>query len=68
MKHRSLETLQEEFREAEYSSYDGKRRLVDDSDKVQADGMTWGIVNDHGNVELVHKGRNGHIYYHGGLV
>ena len=65
---RSIEQLTEELREARCSSWDGKCRLVDSSDKVKPDGETWGIVNDHGNVELCHKGRNGHVYYHGGLV
>ena len=64
MKH----NLQEELQEATCSPWDGKKRLVDDSAKVQADSQVWGIVSDHGNVELCHKGRNGRIYYHGGLV
>ena len=67
MKH-TIEQLEDELNEAKMSSYDGKRRLVEDSDEVIADGQVWGIVNDHGNVELCHRGRNGHIYYHGGLV
>ena len=65
---RTVEDLTEELREAECSSWDGRRRLVDCSSKVEADGFTWGIVSDHGNVELCHKGRNGRVYYHGGLV
>jgi len=65
---RTPEQLEEELMNAEYSFFDGKRRLVENSDDVKADGETWGIVNDHGNVELCHKGRNGRIYYHGGLV
>ena len=60
--------LMEELQEAKESSYDGKCRLVDESSKVQSDGFVWGVVSDHGNVELCHKGRNGHIYWHGGLV
>ena len=65
---RSIEELEAELHEAERSSWDGKRRLVADSTEVKADGETWGIVSDHGNVELCHKGRNGHLYFHGGLV
>ena len=64
----TAQELQEQYQEAEYSSWDGKCRLVDNSDKVKADGEVWGIVNDHGNVELCHKGKNGHLYFHGGLV
>ena len=64
----SVEELQEEFENCKYSALDGKCRLVPDSSQVLADGETWGIVNDHGNVELCHKGKNGRIYYHGGLV
>lgn len=67
MKH-TIEQLEDELNEAKMSSYDGKCRLVEDSDAVIADGQVWGIVSDHGNVELCHRGRNGHIYYHGGLV
>ena len=65
---RTIEQLQEEFENCKRSSFDGKTRLVDSSVNVIADGETWGIVSDHGNVELCHKGKNGHIYYHGGLV
>jgi len=65
---KSLETLQEELNEATKSSWDGKSRIVSDSDKIQADGQTWGVVSDHGNVELCHRGGNGRIYFHGGLV
>jgi len=65
---RTTEELLEELREAEDSAFDGRRRLVSGSDEVEADGCTWGIVNDHGNVELCHKGKNGHLYFHGGLV
>jgi hypothetical protein len=65
---RTTEQLAEELREAEDNCLDGKRRMVSDSGEVKADGEVWGIVNDHGNVELCHKGRNGRIYYHGGLV
>ena len=65
---RTLEQLQEELHEARESSWDGLCRLVSDDDDVKADGEVWGIVNDHGNVELCHKGRNGHLYLHGGLV
>ena len=65
---RSIEELEEELEECKCSSYDGKCRLVSDSSKVEADGHTWGVVSDHGNVELCHKGRNGRIYWHGGLV
>lgn len=65
---RTTEQLQEELEQAQYNFYDGKCRLVDDYTKVKADGFVWGIVNDHGNVELCHKGRNGRLYYHGGLV
>jgi len=68
MREKSIEELQDECREVECSSWDGKNRAVDSNDKVQSDGHVWGIVNDHGNIELCHKGRNGHIYYHGGLV
>lgn len=65
---RTIEQLQAELNEAQDSSYDGQCRMVDDSSKVKADGQTWGIVNDHGNVELCHRGRNGRLYCHGGLV
>jgi hypothetical protein len=65
---RTLDELEAELREAECSSFDGKRRLVADSDDVHADGETWGIVSDHGNVELCHRGKNGRLYMHGGLV
>ncbi len=65
---RSMDQLIEEFAEAKWSSIDGKCRLVDDSSKVIADGHTWGVVSDHGNIELCHRGRNGHLYWHGGLV
>jgi hypothetical protein len=33
-----------------------------------ADGHVWAVINDHGNADLYHRGRNGHLYYHGGLV
>jgi len=65
---RTLEQLQAELEEARCSSWDGARRLVESDDSVEPDGHVWGIVNDHGNVELCHKGRNGRVYYHGGLV
>lgn len=68
MKKRSLEDLQGELEEARCSSWDGKARLVSDSADVQSDGQIWGIVSDHGNIELCHKGKNGRIYFHGGLV
>ena len=64
----TLEQLKEELYEARCSSWDGKNRLRESSDDVLADGHVWGILSDHGNVELCHKGRNGRIYYHGGLV
>lgn len=67
MKH-TLEQLQEELEDATCSPFDGQGRLVSDSADIQADGQVWGIVSDHGNVELCHKGHNGRIYYHGGLV
>jgi len=60
--------LEAELETATMSYFDGKCRLVDDSSQVEADGETWGIVSDHGNVELCHKGRNGRLYWHGGLV
>lgn len=68
MKKRTPEQLSEELREAEESSFDGKCRLVGDAAEVKADGETWGVVSDHGNVELVHRGRNGRLYWHGGIV
>jgi len=54
--------------EVQSSSWDGKKRLVKDSDKIKADGETWGIVSDHGNVEFAYRGRNGRLYYLGGIV
>ena len=65
---RSPEELHEELETIRESWIDGKLRMVNDSRAVQSDGETWGIVSDHGNVELCHKGRNGRIYYHGGIV
>ena len=67
MKH-SIEQLEEELYELQHPNYDSVNRLVDDSSKVISDGQTWGIVSDHGNVELCHKGKNGRLYFHGGLV
>lgn len=67
-KERSIEQLQEELRDASDSSWDGKIRLVGDTDEVEADGRVWAVINDHGNADLYHRGRNGHLYYHGGLV
>jgi len=67
-KERSLEQLERELEDARCSPWDGQCRLVEDSVLVKADGETWGVVSDHGNVELCHKGRNGRIYWHGGLV
>lgn len=65
---RTLEELHEELESIKDCWIDGKLRLVEDSSQIEADGETWGIVSDHGNVELCHKGRNGRIYCHGGLV
>jgi hypothetical protein len=68
MKKRTTEQLQEELSEAQCSSYDGRRRIVADSADVEADGETWAVISDHGNAELCHRGRNGRLYWHGGLV
>ena len=65
---RTIEQLEAELTECKESSWDGKSRLVSESEDVLSDGETWGIANDHGNVQLCHRGRNGRIYYHGGLV
>jgi len=67
-KERSIEQLQEELRDASDSFCDGKIRLVEDADEIVADGHVWAVINDHGNADLYHRGRNGHLYYHGGLV
>ena len=67
-KEKTIEELQGELWEAESSPWDGRCRLVKSSEDVESDGHAWGIVSDHGNVELCHKGRNGRIYSHGGLV
>lgn len=67
-KERSIEQLQEELRDASDSSWDGKNRCVEDTDDIKADGHVWAVINDHGNADLYHRGRNGHLYYHGGLV
>lgn len=65
---RTVEQLIDELHEAERSSWDGKSRCVDSSDQVKCDGHVWAVVSDHGNAELCHRGRNGRIYWHGGLV
>lgn len=65
---KTVEELKEELQEAACSSWDGKNRLVEDWDEVKSDDHVWGVVNDHGNVELCHRGKNGRLYYHGGLV
>jgi hypothetical protein len=67
-KEKTVEELQEILDMIAYRSFDGKDRRVADSSEVMPDGEYWALVNDHGNVEIVHKGRNGHVYYHGGLV
>ena len=48
----SLSELVAELEVLKDSPIDGKNRLVSDYAEVLADGETWGVVNDHGNVEL----------------
>jgi hypothetical protein len=64
----STEDLLDMLAEVGESSYDGKCRAVSDSSQIEADGEIWGVVSDHGNVELGYRGRNGHLYWLGGLV
>lgn len=68
MKKLSIEQLENMLEDCKCSPYDGKNRLVTDSDKVKADGENWGVVSDHGNVEFCYRGRNGRIYWIGGMV
>lgn len=50
------------------SPWDGKNRLVEDSDEILPDGEIWGIVSDHGNVEFCIRGEGGDLTFLGGIV
>ena len=65
---RTYDELMELLEECESSSYDGKNRCVADSADIMADGQVWAVISDHGNAELGYKGKNGHLYWIGGLV
>lgn len=70
MKHKekSSEELSGILEEIQSRYIDNVDRRVSDSSDVQADGNYWAVVNDHGNAEICHRGRNGVLYYDGGLV
>jgi hypothetical protein len=68
MKKYSTEDLIEILEEVGESSYDGKCRAVSDSSEVEADGEMWAVISDHGNAQICYKGRNGRMYWVGGLV
>ena len=48
--------------------WDGKCRAVSDSSEIKADGEMWAVISDHGNAEIGYKGRNGRMYWIGGVV
>jgi hypothetical protein len=68
MKTMTTDELLETLENCQYSYGDGKCRIVNDSSEIEADGEMWAVVNDHGNVEIGYKGRNGRLYWVGGLV
>lgn len=64
----TTEELYAALEECKQSSFDGKNRCVSDSNDIEADGELWALVSDHGNAEIGYRGRNGRIYWIGGIV
>lgn len=67
-KQKSAEELQEILDGIQCRWIDDVNRAVSDSSQVESDGEYWAVVSDHGNAEICYRGRNGRIYYVGGLV
>ena len=65
---KTVEELYSILQDISDRAYDGVKRTVSSSDDIEADGLPWAVVSDHGNVEIGYRGRNGRLYWIGGLV